>query len=202
MAAVPGAAAGRVGRVMVETSEANSAAGAPALPPLYRASVPVFLRVLDRLEASLARAEHELGGLLGEALATRPAEGMFPAAQQIATAVQFTLRVAFPLTGQRAPELRAPLDGPGLRARITAARGLLAGLDPADFAGAETRVIRTHAGFADLDLDGEALLQAYGLPNLFFHQAMAHVALKRAGVALGKADFDGIHDYPPGFSFG
>ena len=50
---------------MVETSEANSAAGAPALPPLYRASVPVFLRVLDRLEASLARAEHELGGLLG-----------------------------------------------------------------------------------------------------------------------------------------
>ena len=35
-----------------------------------------------------------------------------------------------------------------------------------------------------------------------FHQAMAHVALKRAGVALGKADFDGIHDYPPGFSFG
>ena len=124
MAAVPGAAAGRVGRVMVETSEANSAAEAPALPPLYRASVPVFLRVLDRLEASLARAEHELGGLLGEALATRPAEGMFPAAQQIATAVQFTLRVAFPLTGQRAPELRAPLDGPGLRARITAARPL------------------------------------------------------------------------------
>lgn len=187
---------------MGETNEAVETGAAAPLPPLYRASVPVFLRVLDRLEASLARAERELGALLGEALATRPADGMFPAAQQIATAVQFTLRVAFPLTGQRAPELRDPLDGPGLRARIMAARELLTALDPADFAGAESRTIRTHAGFADLDLDGEALVQAYGLPNLFFHQAMAHVALKRAGVALGKADFDGIHDYPPGFSLG
>jgi hypothetical protein len=31
---------------------------------------------------------------------------------------------------------------------------------------------------------------------------MAHVALKKAGVQLGKADFDGKHDYPEGFSFG
>jgi hypothetical protein len=31
---------------------------------------------------------------------------------------------------------------------------------------------------------------------------MAHVALKQAGVPLGKADFDGLHDYPAGFSFG
>ena len=40
------------------------------------------------------------------------------------------------------------------------------------------------------------------LPNLYFHQAMLHVALKQAGVRLGKADFDGIHEYPEGFSFG
>ena len=31
---------------------------------------------------------------------------------------------------------------------------------------------------------------------------MAHVALKQAGVPLGKADFDGLHDYPEGFSLG
>ena len=29
---------------------------------------------------------------------------------------------------------------------------------------------------------------------------MAHVALKQAGVPLGKADFDGKHDYPDGFT--
>lgn len=173
-----------------------------AAPPLYRASVPVFLGILDRLEAALDRAERDLGDRFAEALTLRPAEGMFPAAQQIATTVQFTLRVAFPLTGRRAPELRDALDGPGLRARIDGARVHLAALDPADFAGAETRIVRTQAGFADLDLDGEALLHSFGLPNLYFHQAMAHVALKQAGVTLGKADFDGIHDYPQGFSFG
>ena len=32
---------------------------------------------------------------------------------------------------------------------------------------------------------------------------MAHVALKeKAGVPLGKADFDGKHDYPEEFTFG
>jgi hypothetical protein len=31
---------------------------------------------------------------------------------------------------------------------------------------------------------------------------MLHVALKQAGVRLGKADFDGVHEYPEGFSFG
>ena len=51
-----------------------------------------------------------------------------------------------------------------------------------------------------LELPGEAYLHEFGLPNLYFHHAMAHVALKQAGVPLGKADFDGKHDYPDGFS--
>jgi hypothetical protein len=174
----------------------------PELPPLYRASVPVFLGVLDRLEEALARAESQLGDGLAAALDRRPADGMRPLRQQLATAVQFTLRIAYPLAGQRAPELRGALDGPGLRARIAAAREHLAALPADAFAGAERLVIRTQAGFADLELTGEAYLHEFGLPNLYFHQAMTHVALKQAGVRLGKADFDGKHDYPDGFSFG
>lgn len=171
-------------------------------PPLYRATVPVFLGVLDRLAASLGRAEAALGAEIGTALALRPAPGMLPANQQIATAAQFTLRIAFPLAERRVPELRGPLDATGLQARIAAARGELAGLAAAEFAGAETRVVRAQAGFAALELPGEAFVHAFGLPNLYFHQAMAHVAMKQGGVALGKADFDGKHDYPEGFSFG
>ena len=98
--------------------------------------------------------------------------------------------------------MRGPLDGPGLRARIAEARGHLAGLAPAAFDGAETRMVREQAGFAVLDLPGEAYLHEFGLPNLYFHHAMAHVALKQVGVPLGKHDFDGKHDYPAGFSFG
>jgi hypothetical protein len=173
-----------------------------AAPPLWRATVPVFLSLLDRLAAMLDRAEAALGEGLPAALMRRPAEGMFPAGQQLATAIQFTLRIAFPLAGRRAPELREPLDAGGLRARIAGAKALLAALDPGDFAGAEARVVRFQAGFADLELAGEDFLARFGLPNLYFHQAMAHVALKQAGVPLGKADFDGLHDYPEGFSFG
>jgi uncharacterized protein len=171
-------------------------------PPLYRATVPVFMAVLDRIEAMLGRTESALGPGAEAALAQRPAAGMLPAGQQVATAVQFTLRVAFPLAGRRVPEPRDPLDGAGLRARVAATRALLAGLDPAEFDGAEWRRVRAQAGFAELDLAGEAFLHAFGLPNLYFHQSMAHVALKQAGVPLGKADFDGQHDYPEGFSFG
>jgi hypothetical protein len=173
-----------------------------AAPVLWRATVPVFLGLLDRLASTLDRAEAALGEGIGAALLQRPAEGMFPAGQQLATAVQFTLRIAYPLAGRRVPELREPMDAAGLRARIEGAKALLAALDPGEFTGAEARVVRFQAGFADLELPGEDFVCRFGLPNLHFHQAMAHVALKQAGVPLGKADFDGLHDYPAGFSFG
>lgn len=171
-------------------------------PPLWRASVPVFLGVLDRLEATLRRAEAELGDGYAAALERRPQERMLPAGRQVATAVQFTLRIAFPLAGERVPEVRAPIDPGGLLERIAASRALLGALEPGAFAEAATRVVREQAGFAVLELPGEAYLHEFGLPNLYFHHAMAHVALKQAGVGLGKADFDGKHDYPEGFSLG
>jgi hypothetical protein len=171
-------------------------------PPLWRATVPVFDATLLRMDATVARAAAILGETVTAALEQRPASGMLPAGRQIATAVQFTLRIAYPLAGRRAPEVRGGFDAPGLRARIAESRALLADLPSGDFGGAEARRIRFQAGFADLELDGEAFLHAFGLPNLYFHQAMAHVALKQAGLRLGKADYDGIHDYPEDFSLG
>ena len=53
-----------------------------------------------------------------------------------------------------------------------------------------------------VELPGELFLQEFGLPNVYFHHAMAHVALKLASARLGKADYDGLHLYPDGFSFG
>lgn len=173
---------------------------AETAPPLWRATVPVFLGVLDRLQAELQRAEAHLGDGYGAALDHRPETRMLPVVRQVATAVQFTLRIAYPLAGERVPEVRLPLDAPGLVQRIEATRELLRALDPAAFAGAETRIVTEQAGFAVLDLPGEAFLHEFGLPNLYFHHAMAHVALKQLGVPLGKADFDGKHDYPQGFS--
>lgn len=171
-------------------------------PTLWRASVPVFEGMLARLTDEIGRAAEELGPGIAGALAQRPAPGMMPAAQQVATAAQFTLRIAFPLAGERAPEVRGGFDLEGLRRRIAETRTLLAGLDATAFAAAGDRICRGQAGFAPVELPGEAFLHAFGLPNVYFHHAMAHVALKQAGVRLGKADYDGIHLYPDGFSFG
>jgi hypothetical protein len=172
-------------------------------PPLYRASVPVLVGVVDRLAATLVRAAEQLGPEgLEAALAQRPAPRMLPAGRQLATTAQFTVRIAWPLAGRRPPELRGGFDAAGLADRLAAARERLAELAPAEFVGAESRLVRFQAGFADLELPGAAFLHEFGLPNLYFHQAMLHVALKQGGVNLGKADFDGIHEYPEGFSLG
>ena len=177
-------------------------AGAEA-PPLYRATVPVLVAVLDRVEATLGHARSQLGPeRIAGALEQRPAPKMLPAGRQLATTAQLTLRIAWPLAGRRPPELRGGFDADGLAERLVAARDRLAELAPDEFLGAETRPVRFQAGFADLELPGLAFLHGFGLPNLYFHQAMLHVALKQAGVRLGKADFDGVHEYPEGYSFG
>jgi hypothetical protein len=37
------------------------------------------------------------------------------------------------------------------------------------------------------------------MPNFLFHASMAFAILRANGIEIGKADFDGLHDYPPGF---
>jgi hypothetical protein len=165
------------------------------LSPLYAASVPVFRHYLARLRGFLDRAApHEA------VLTARLAPDMFTCGQQIATATGFSLRTSFPLAGLPVPVLPdPPPDRIGLGVRIAAAEAALEALDPAAFAGAETRRIRHRAGFADLDQSGADFLHLYGMPNFLFHASMAFAILRANGVAVGKADFDGLHDYPPGF---
>ena len=200
-----GLRAGPRGRMLARRKPGSSPVADPDVvlaPPLYRAAVPPLDRAVARTAAAVARAAADLGEGIGAALEVRPAPGMLPAGRQAATAMQFALRIAYPLAGLRAPEPRGGMDAAGLAARAAETRRLLAALDPAAFAGVETRIVRGQAGFAALEMPGEAFLFEFGLPNLYFHQAMAHVALKQAGAPLGKADFDGLHVYPEGFSFG
>jgi hypothetical protein len=155
---------------------------------MYQASVPVFRHYLSRVSDIVAVAGPD-------ALDARIADS-FPARQQFATAAGFSLRIACPLAGREVPDLPQ-----GLGPRLAVARALLGSMTPADFEGAETRVIRHRAGFADLEQSGADFLYLYGLPNFFFHLTMGYAALRAAGVPLGKADFDGFHAYPADFHF-
>jgi uncharacterized protein len=155
---------------------------------MYQASVPVFRHYLSRITGMVEAAGPE-------ALSTRIADA-FPASQQFATAAGFTLRIACPLAGREVPDLPQAL-GP----RLAVARAMLGAMASADFDGAEARIIRHRAGFADLEQTGADFLHLYGLPNFFFHLTMGYAALRQAGVPLGKADFDGFHSYPADFQF-
>lgn len=155
---------------------------------MYQASVPVFRHYLSRVSDIVAVAGPD-------ALDAQIADS-FPARQQFATAAGFALRIACPLAGRELPDLPQ-----GLGPRLAVARALLGAMTPAEFEGAETRMIRHRAGFAELEQTGSDFLFLYGLPNFFFHLTMGYAALRAAGVPLGKADFDGFHSYPSDFRF-
>jgi uncharacterized protein len=155
---------------------------------MYQASVPVFRHYLSRVSDIVAVAGPDaLDASIADA---------FPARQQFATAAGFALRVTCPLVGREVPDLPQ-----GLGPRLAVARAMLGAMAPAEFEGAEVRVIRHTAGLAELEQTGAEFLYLYGLPNFFFHLTMGYAALRAAGVPLGKADFDGFHAYPEDFSF-
>ncbi len=157
----------------------------PVQPPLYIASVPVFRHYLGQVTLMIEKA--------GPEVMTAQVADAFPAGQQFATAAGFALRVACPLAGREVPNLPV-----ALAPRLAVARATLGGMRPDEFLGAQDRRIQHRAGVADLEQSAGDFLHLFGLPNFFFHLTMGYAALRQAGVALGKADFDGFHTYPPG----
>jgi hypothetical protein len=160
---------------------------------LYAASVPVFARYLGQAARMVGRAtDAQLAHGLSDA---------FPAGVQLATAAGYALRIACPLAGRDVPDLPGGSDKAALAQRFAAVQAELARLAPGDFTGAEARVIRHRAGFADLEQDAATFLHHYGMPNFLFHLTMGYASLRAAGLVLGKGDFDGLHRYPADFRF-
>lgn len=156
---------------------------------MHALAVPPVLQALGQAQRLLAKATPEM-------LEVRLAPGMFTCAEQFSTVAGFGLRAVLPLVGRDVPELPfPPADA------LKAAEAIVRTLTPEDFAGAKDRVISHRAGFADLSQPAADYLQCFALPNLWFHLAMAYAALRQAGAPVGKADFDGLHAYPVGFSF-
>lgn len=165
-------------------------------PPIYAASVPVFLHYLGQMDAILARED-----VTPDLLAHRLAPNMAPASAQFATAINFSLRTCLKLAGKKVsgvPQVDASREV--LADWLALARAKLVALTPDDFANAETRRVQHRAGVAFLDQSAHDYLHLFGLPNFMFHHAMAYANLRAAGLAIGKADFDGLHDYPEGFT--
>lgn len=167
---------------------------------LYEASVPVFLRYLDRLQGLVNAAQAHVDSLHQEPavlLFARLAPDMAPFETQVLIAANFALRACFPLAGQDIPHYGDfPATFDGLRARIARVQTLLQALEPSQYVDGESRVLESQAGNARVSLKAPEFLLQYALPNFFFHLSAAYAILRSQGVPIGKAQFDGFHDYP------
>jgi hypothetical protein len=159
----------------------------------------LFLYYLGLLKGLLDKAE-AFGADVGN---QRLHATMFPLLQQAKTAIGFTLRTACPLAGRPIVSFRDDEDGfASVFRELAATEAYLRAIPDADFDGIDATRVDTVAGFAALNLSGPEYYLMYALPNFFFHYAMVYAIARQAGVPVGKPDFDGFHQYPPGFSFG
>ena len=62
-------------------------------------------------------------------------------------------------------------------------------------------VIEDMAGPVPISMKAEDFLMRFAYPNFYFHLGMVYAIARSRGVPLTKGDFDGLHQYPPGFSF-
>lgn len=172
---------------------------------LYAVSVPVLLRYLAQLDAMLvrlaafARSERRAEGAL---LSSSLASGMFDLRHQVLIASGFAIRTLLPVAPSLAPLLAEKATTiEELRALIARRSAALAALDPATIDAMAGSPARERAGEAMVEADALTFATHYALPNFFFHLVVTYGILRQIGVPLGKADFDGFHAYPPGFSF-
>jgi hypothetical protein len=166
---------------------------------MYTASVPVFLRYLGQLQQVLILAEahiarHQLDP--HAVLQARLAPTMLPFAVQVEVAANFAVRACAPLAGLDVPAFTEHRDSfAALKQYLASTLDFLGTLTPSQMEGSESRICTSQAGLASVSLDGQAFLSQYALPNFFFHTTTAFVILRHIGLDIGKADFDGFHQY-------
>ena len=155
---------------------------------------------------ALARQIHLLTGLAArddapDLLSAQLVPGQFDLAAQFRTVSIFALRTVMPVIGREWSLAPAEAGIAGLQAQAADAARQIAAVKRPAFDGASARRIMHKAGDAVLTQDAATYLVHFAVPNLWFHLSLAYAILRQAGVPVGKADFDGLHSYPDGFSF-
>lgn len=162
---------------------------------MYDASVPVFVRALRNLDRVLAKGEahaRERGAEPDTLLQSRLIFDMLPLVRQVQIATDMATRGASRLAGV---EPRSVEDNETtfeqLHARIANAIAHLDEFTPQQFEGSQTRTVSFKSRRGELTFNGQDYLQAFVLPNLFFHTTTAYNLLRQAGVVIGKTDYLG-----------
>ncbi|MGH8547802.1 MAG: DUF1993 domain-containing protein [Methylococcales bacterium] len=162
---------------------------------MYKASVPVFIRMLKNLAAILAK-----GATYTEAKKIEPTvlinsrlyPDMFPLVQQIQIASDVAKGCGARLAGLEPPKFEDnEATFPELLTRIDKTVAYLETLKPEQIDGSEQRTITLQIRNRTMNFLGMPFLLNFALPNFYFHVTTAYDILRHCGIEIGKQDFIG-----------
>jgi len=162
---------------------------------MYRASVPVFKRTLENLDAILDKAvEYAEARKIDPTvlLQGRLAPDMLHLIRQVQIATDQAKGGAARLAGQEPPKFDdAEATFADVKARIAKTVAFLNTLRPEQIDGSEERDITLTLGGQTLKFKGLDYLLGFVTPNIYFHVTTTYAILRHNGLDIGKRDFLG-----------
>lgn len=161
--------------------------------------IEIFVGYIDLLLATIKKIEAHFGGD-ASILKARLIEDMFPLYVQAEIAASFALRSCCPIAGVEVVSFtKSEKTFSNLKAQLRDTVEYLNSLDSLE--NNLEVVIKDMAGPASVSMNAGDFLVRFAYPNFYFHLSMVYAIARFKGVKLTKGDFDGLHQYPPGFSF-
>ncbi|RFB78165.1 DUF1993 domain-containing protein [Methylovirgula sp. 4M-Z18] len=169
---------------------------------LSAASLPVFIRGLQALDAILVKAAaHSEAKKIDSAVlcSTRLYPDMFAFSRQVQLACDFAKNTTARLLGVDPPRFEDNEKTLAeLQARIRRTLDYVEQVDPKALdARAGSEIVFPLGPNAKGKMAAEGYLQHYAMPNFYFHLTTAYAVLRHCGVEIGKRDFIGT---PPGLT--
>ena len=162
---------------------------------MYKASAPVFLRMLGNLDALLEKAEanaKERGFDPNVFVASRLAPDMRPLSSQIQLASDSAKGAMARFSGQTPPSMPdTETTIAELRIRIAKTIDYVKSVPAEAVDGSEERDIVLKTPNGEIPFKGLGFLTGFALPNFLFHVTTAYAILRHNGVPIGKLDFLG-----------
>lgn len=162
---------------------------------MYDASAPVFVRLLNNLNAILdkAVAHAQAQGIDPAQLVNASlAPDMFALSRQIQIATDAAKGCVARLAQADVPSFAdTESNFAELKARIDKTIAFIQNIAAEQLEGSETRIVTIKAGEREFSFPGQAYLLFFAMPNFYFHMTTTYNILRHNGVALGKMDFLG-----------
>lgn len=160
---------------------------------MFDATIPPLKRALNNLSHILNKGEEYADAKKIEhsvLLNARLFPDMFPLIRQVQIATDMSKGGAARLAGLEVPSYEDnEITFADLQARIAKTIAFIDTVKPDQMEGAETRDVTITVRNKPMEFKGQAYLQTWVFPNVYFHVTTAYNILRHNGVELGKPDF-------------